>query len=530
MKTICREQCILIPAHIDRMSERFREVLDAQGIERKECLRLRLSLEEILLNWLEKNEGAEIRLFVEGKRGKLHITMETEGKEQDPLAAGEAYGSTAMADRILSGLGLVWSYQYTGGVNQVSIRVEGKKPGQFWHMGAAFILAVFTGAAFGYLPAQAARAVTLYLTDPLFDTFMGILSAVVGPMMFLSVAWGVLSIGSPGQLGSIGKKVCGTFLARNCLTALLGAAAVAAFFPFRIGGGGGGGSQMKALLDMLYDIIPDNAVSPFITGNTMQIIFLAVVVGITMNGIRDQVPAAAAVVEQCNVIVQRILAAVSRLVPAFIYLSIVRLVLSGQTEHLAGIAKMVLLYLALSALLIVLYLAGVWKRLRVSPAVVIKKVLPTYLIALTTGSSAAAFAECVDCCERKLGIDRKLVDFGLPLGIVIFMPNFALWLVLFGGACAEYAGTVLTPADLLAVAVIGVFLAVAAPPVPGGAITCYTILLMQMNMPMEMLAVAAAVNVVVDFTGTAGHMLANQIELLQCAADLGMLDRKILEN
>ncbi|WP_329602520.1 cation:dicarboxylate symporter family transporter [Enterocloster hominis (ex Hitch et al. 2024)] len=160
----------------------------------------------------------------------------------------------------------------------------------------------------------------------------------------------------------------------------------------------------------------------------------------------------------------------------------------------------------------------------------IKKVLPTYLIALTTGSSAAAFAECVDCCERKLGIDRKLVDFGLPMGIVIFMPNFALWLVLFGGASAEYAGTVLTPADLLAVAVIGVFLAVAAPPVPGGAITCYTILLMQMNMPMEMLAVAAAVNVVLDFTGTAGHMLANQIELLQCAADLGMLDRKKLEN
>ena len=530
MKTICREQYILTPAHVDRMSERFREVLDAQGIERKECLRLRLSLEEILLNWMEKNEGAEIRLFVEGKRGKLHITMEIEGKEQDPLAAGEAYGSTAMADRILSGLGLVWSYQYTGGVNQVSIRVEGKKPGQFWYMGAAVVLALFTGSVFGYLPAQAARAVTLYLTDPLFDTFMGILSAVVGPMMFLSVAWGVLSIGSPGQLGSIGKKVCGTFMARNCLAALLGAAAVAAFFPFRIGGAGGGGSQMKALLDMIYDIIPDNAVSPFITGNTMQIIFLAVAVGITMNGIRDQVPAAAAFVEQCSVIVQRILSAVSRLVPAFIYISIVRLVLSGQTEHLAGIAKMVLLYLALSALLIVLYLAGVWKRLRVSPAVVIKKVLPTYLIALTTGSSAAAFAECADCCERKLGIDRKLVDFGLPLGIVVFMPNFALWLVLFGGACAEYAGTVLTLADLLTVAVICVFLAVAAPPVPGGAITCYTILLMQMNMPMEMLAVAAAVNVVVDCTGTAGHMLANQIELLRCAADLGMLDRKKLEN
>lgn len=54
-------------------------------------------------------------------------------------------------------------------------------------------------------------------------------------------------------------------------------------------------------------------------------------------------------------------------------------------------------------------------------------------------------------------------------------------------------------------------------------------LLMQMNMPMEMLAVAAAVNVVLILPERRAICWQTD-ELLQCAADLGMLDRKKLEN
>lgn len=528
VKEICKEMYILNAENIDRMSERLQEILEHPGVKRTECLRLRLSMEEILLNWMEEAAGADVQLFVEGKRRKLCIVLEMKGERLDPFPPGDGYGNAAMAGSILSNLGMVWFYQYAEGVNQVSISVEGKKPGQLRQIGAAVALAALTGVGFSLLPDAVAAGASRYVLDPLFDTFMGFLSAVVGPMMFLSMVWGVFSIGNPRQLGSIGKKVCGNYLFHNCLAVALGVAAVALFFPFRLSGAEGGAGQLEALLDMLYDIIPDNFVTPFVTGNTMQIIFLAVVVGVTMIVIQDQVPAAAAVVEQCNIIIQRILAAVCSLVPAFIYLSIVRLTLSDQTGNLMGVVKMIVIYLVLTVLLIGIYLAGAWKQLGVPPGLVFRKVFPAYLIALTTASSAAAFAECTEGCVRRLGIDKKLVDFGLPLGIVVFMPNFAMWMVLFGGACAEYYQTVLSPVNLLMLAVIGVFLAVAAPPVPGGALTCYTILLMQMNIPLEMLAVASAVNMVMDFTGTAGHILAVQVQLLRCADDLGMLDRRRL--
>lgn len=132
--------------------------------------------------------------------------------------------------------------------------------------------------------------------------------------------------------------------------------------------------------------------------------------------------------------------------------------------------------------------------MKASPSLILKKVFPVYLIALTTGSSAAAFSGCVDYCVKKLGIDERLVNFRLPLGTVVFMLNYAAWLVLFAGACAQYCGRPLTLADLF----LAVFLAVAAPPIPGGELACYAILLIQMDFPMELLAVASALNVILD--------------------------------
>lgn len=68
-----------------------------------------------------------------------------------------------------------------------------------------------------------------------------------------------------------------------------------------------------------------------------------------------------------------------------------------------------------------------------------------------------------------------------------------------------------------------------APPIPGGTLTCYTILLLQMNIPLEMLAIASAINMVQDFTATAGHMFANQTELLIATNRMGMVNREELE-
>ena len=73
-------------------------------------------------------------------------------------------------------------------------------------------------------------------------------------------------------------------------------------------------------------------------------------------------------------------------------------------------------------------------------AVFLKKVFPVFLIGLTTASSAAAFLENRKVCEEKLGIDKKIVNIGVPLGQVIFMPGFSVLYFVMGICMAEIYG------------------------------------------------------------------------------------------
>lgn len=533
MKVLCRETYQLLPEQIDEASDKLNEVLaSCTSLKSKEILRHRLSMEEILLNWMGVEEENQVQLIIEQQGKKLNIMLEmrseSQGVQINPLKDGEEFGDSGMADSIMSNLGTVWLYQYSDGMNQVSIRVARKTRNQLVQLAMAMVLAIISGFVLKELPESVTAKCLEYVIEPVFDTFMGFLSAIVGPMMFLSVAWGILSIGNPRQLGTIGKKVCLRFLAHNAAAAVFGGILTIMFFSIRLSEADAGGGQVQALLDMLYDIIPDNLLTPFLSGNTMQIVFLAVVAGISMIVVQNQIPVAAQCIEQFNIVIQQILAAIGQIVPGFVYLSILRLVLSDQTEGLSSFLQMIVVYLGGTVLLSAYYILDVSRQFKVRPGVLIRKLMSTFLIAISTASSTAAFAEASSVCIDKLGINKKLVNFGLPLGIVTFMPANSLWMVLFVGACAQYYDRILTPVDLLMAILVATFLSVAAPPIPGGALTCYMILLMQMNIPLEILAIASTINFVLDFTGTAVHILANQTQLLIAAGKMDMADRETL--
>lgn len=169
------------------------------------------------------------------------------------------------------------------------------------------------------------------------------------------------------------------------------------------------------------------------------------------------------------------------------------------------------------------------KRVAVLPFV--KKLIPTFLIAVTTSSSSAAFATNMDTCQKKLGIDAKITNFGIPLGQVIFMPGAAVQFLATALCMAETYGVDITPAWLWLVTafLITAILGIAAPPIPGGALTCYTILFIQLGIPTEAIAITIILNVILEFLGTAANLYCLQCELTLLADDLDMLDEAALK-
>ena len=71
-------------------------------------------------------------------------------------------------------------------------------------------------------------------------------------------------------------------------------------------------------------------------------------------------------------------------------------------------------------------------------------------------------------------------------------------------------------------------LAFAAPPIPGGTLTCYTILFLQLGIPAQAVSIVISLNLVLEFLATASNLFCLQSEMVLLADRLDMLDKRVL--
>lgn len=460
------EQYKLTNENIDQVSLTIEKTLGEWGADTRSLLKTRLAAEETLLKYQEAF-GAEARFQQKCTRRLNHIRLEfsVPGERLNPFETGEETESEILQG-LLANMGMAPVWQYRNGENLILFTPKKKKRSQMVSLVLAVLLAFLCGGLCRFLPEGAQSFLAKQFISPIFDRFMGLLSAIAGPMIFLSVAWGIYSIGDTATLGRIGKKMIGRFLLMSVVLTLLACLAVRAFFSLEQGNGGV--FDFSELFSMILDIVPGNFFTPFTEGNPLQIIFVAVLIGMAMLILGRKATVAAAFVEQSNYIVQLIMEAVSSFVPLFVFGSLLNMVLNNDFSVFLHTYKLFFAMLLGDLIVLAVYVCLVCKKQRVKPKVLLEKMTPTFLIALTTASSSAAFAENMDCCEKELGIDKKIVNFGVPLGQVIFMPGVSILFLAVGFCMAESYGVTVSPVWTAAAFLIVIVLAVAAPPIPGG--------------------------------------------------------------
>jgi Na+/H+-dicarboxylate symporter len=200
------------------------------------------------------------------------------------------------------------------------------------------------------------------------------------------------------------------------------------------------------------------------------------------------------------------------------------MVIGDNFELLVQGSKILLVTLLAYTIAVAFYVGLVSFRRKVSPFLLLKKLSQTFFIAVTTASSSAAFASNMETCERKLGIDKRIVNFGVPLGQIIYMIGGCILFMTAALCMAEVYGVNISPIWIVTALFISVILAIATPPIPGGSLTCYTLLFLQLNIPAEAIPIIIAVEVIMDFICTAVNLLCLQTELVELAGELNMLD------
>lgn len=195
------------------------------------------------------------------------------------------------------------------------------------------------------------------------------------------------------------------------------------------------------------------------------------------------------------------------LLPLYIFGMFLSLTMNGQILTVVStFLKVVVLAFLLSVLLLVLQyvLAGAYARR--NPAALLKNMLPAYVTALGTSSSAATIPVTLRCTENN-GVRASVAGFVIPLCATIHLAGSTLKIVLFSVAIMTITGMPIDNLGYLGfVLMLGITM-VAAPGVPGGAIMAAVGVLQSMlGFDETAVALMIATYIAIDSFGTATNV------------------------
>lgn len=521
-------EAVLSPEIIDEFSEHVRAFLIARKFPKRDITRYSMTVEEILLRYSDRmGFGVPVRLIMGRKLLRWSVSLEIEG-EACNVYADEDSEKSFLEGGILKTLNLSPEFHFSGNVNRYSFLISAKSNRPFRSLVIAVLSALAVGSL-GFLFPDTVRSsiVEMFLT-PLNDSFLSLLKGIAGPMIFLSVAWGIYGIGDAATLRRIGKNLALSFIGSDAFNLAIFGLLCIPLFRLNMSGSMSTASSVSAVVTMILGVVPSDLFSPFINGNTLQIIFLAVCVGIALLFLEQKTTAVARAVEQINYIVLFLTEAISKMVPLFIFIVLLNMIWSDMLSVIAGLGRVILIIAAVIVLFTVCYILYTSVRNRLRPSLLIKKNLSTLIIAFTTASSAAAFGTNLKNSWQSFGIDKKLCSFGVPLGIVTSKSSSALNYfvqVLFFAEVFDVSVSV----SWVILAFLSCFvLAIATPPIPGGGLATYAVLFAQMGIPAEALGMAIACETVLDFVITGFNQFNINFILLNLGSKLGLVDRKTL--
>ncbi len=528
-----KKEYFLTPEGIDDFSAFISDTFEALNIEKKEVLRLRLTFEEVLLKWLPNAEYNDVfSVEIRKKFKKISVKLTYKNKPLNPFVKPETedeFLDKPFSQTLLENLGIVPIWQYKNGLNAVVLSYKTKKTLSYINQVIiSALLGIVCGICGLAAPDNFTSVALNSVITPFFNAIMGLLSLIIGPMMFFSIIWGIYNIGDSKQLGTIGKKIILRF---SCVLICIAAFCTLislTIFDVKLGGSTDSSNVFRSIIEMVLNIIPKNIIDPFQTGNTLQILFMGILVGIAMVILKEKMDFVGKFIEQANSLVMLILSWIGSLMPIFIFLSVVRLMLQESfTQNGSKLLVPVCVCISIMAIDMLIQTLSMLKH-RILPIKTLKKLSTHTLICLSTASSSAGFSAMSKCCKKSIGIKEKVTNFALPFGTIFFKPDMVISFIVVPLFLTTVYSVEISISTIILCFLNAIILSVATPPMAGCALSLYTLIFMQIGIPLDALPIAIAIQTILDFPGTANKNYDMVIQLTHTADKMEMLDKNIL--
>lgn len=485
---------------------RIDEQLKSYRVSDENRTRSILTLEETLVKIVNSTAGTSTPIFVSLHRTFRHIrlrimvscpeiTFDVDSSLLDASTLQEEYGPEAevlIRDMILRANTERLRIRYSDGVNRVDILVAQNDKAMLYET----LIAILVGVSAGLLArlgcsAEIASALNTYLFSPLYSLFLGAVAMIMVPMVFFSIATSVSGFGNLGALGRTGIKVFGLYLLTTMIGCCVAIGMNALFLPGRPGmmtlpeaGASAEPVLRLSLMDKLLSIVPDNFIGAFASADMMQVMFLAVLLGIACTQIGKYSQSISSGLEALNALFTQATAIISRFLPYAIFGALAQMTLTMEVSGIGALSSWLGVNFMCILVQLMLYLLLLWALGRLNPIHFIRKFMPAPITAFFTCSSSATMPVTMACCES-MGISRKVFSFSIPLGANINMDGTSILFTITTLFTAGLYGLTLDVPTLISIVTSVMLISVAIPGVPGAGTACLLMLFAIAGVPAE---------------------------------------------
>jgi len=378
---------------------------------------------------------------------------------------------------------------------------------------AALGVGVIFGASLNAFFPSIIEPLNFYCLAPIGEAFLRLIQFVVVPIVFSSMLLGLTRIQNAGQVGRYAAKLMISYVITSAIAVGLGMLLAVLLQP---GAGMTGftmsaaaqGTENQSLIAWLVSLIPVNPLEALSSGNLLQTIVSAALIGVGIQLVGEKAASFVAFIESCYAIFEKILGLILYTAPLGVFALISSVI---ATEGLAIIARLFVYVLGLllgSLLMLVLY-ALVLYVLQAKPVHFLRSLMPALSLAFGTASSNAALPILLQTVQTDYGLREDIASFAIPLGTALKRDGSALLQGFNALFIAQVYQVPVTPSLLLAIALSSLLVSFSTPGVPGSGIITMTTVLAAAGLPLEGIAIVAGVDRLVDGFKTVLNVVGN---------------------
>lgn len=345
--------------------------------------------------------------------------------------------------------------------------------------------------------------------------FISSLKLMVVPLVFFSLVTGVAQITDSSKLGSISIKAIFLYLATTSI-----AISLALFFSnfINIGSGAGLISEAKfvtptppSLKEVFVNIFPTNPIAAMANGEMLQIIVFSLLVGLGVKSLSSSENLINFFVSGNNLMLK-----IVELIIWFAPIGIFCLLTDIFSQigfsiiyDLAGYFFLLIAVLMFHGIFVYSFFLYFFTGL--NPIVFYSKLKEVILFAFSTSSSSATMPLTLKTAKDKLGVDQSVASFTIPLGATINMDGTAIMQGVATVFIAQVYGIDLTMTDFLMVILTATLASIGTAGVPGVGLIMLAMVLQQVGLPVEGIALIIGVDRLLDMVRTSVNVCGDSM-------------------